>query len=135
MQVPPPEFDAQSSLADAQNAPAPITASLPSTSSLPSITTPAPQKGATTTTMATIPLQQSASNTFSVSSSLSSLTNATGEKEKDHHVSPAPLGTADSNVSPALNLGVRLSAAKAVKRGAAPGAGAGEKRKKALKRL
>jgi len=83
----------------------------------------------------TIPLQQSASNTFCISSSLSSLTNATGEKEKDRHVSPAPLGTADSNVTPSLNLGVRLSSAKAVKRGAAPGGGAGEKRKKALKRL
>jgi ubiquitin-conjugating enzyme E2 S len=99
------------------------------------MTAPVPQKGTTTTTTATIPLQQSASNTLSVSSSLSSLTNSTGEKEKDRHVSPVPLGTADSNVSPALNLGVRLSPAKAVKRGAAPGAGAGEKRKKALKRL
>jgi ubiquitin-conjugating enzyme E2 S len=95
-----------------------------------------PQKGAVTTTTATIPLQQSASNTFSISSSLSSLTNATGEREKGRRrVSPAPLGTADSNVAPALNPAATLSPAKAVKRGAAPGGGAGEKRKKALKRL
>jgi len=95
---------------------------------------PLPQKGATTMTTATIPLQQSASNTFSVSPSLSSLTNAAGEKEKKRHVSPSPLGTADSNISPALKPGAKLSPAKAVKRGAAPGGG-GEKRKKALKRL
>jgi len=89
----------------------------------------------TTAPAATIPLQQSASNTFSVSSSLSSLANTTGEKEKEHHVSPAPLGTADSNVSTVINSGASLSPAKAMKRGAAPGSGAGEKRKKALKRL
>jgi ubiquitin-conjugating enzyme E2 S len=82
----------------------------------------------------TIPLQQSASNTLSVPS-LSSLANATGEKEKGRHVSPTPLGRADSNVSPVANSGASLSPAKAVKRGAAPGTGAGEKRKKALKRL
>ncbi|KAN0105138.1 Ubiquitin-conjugating enzyme/RWD-like protein [Russula decolorans] len=132
--APPPEFDTQSAPADTQNAPAPIAATLPSTSSLPSLLPP-PQKGATTTTTATIPLQQSASNTFSVPSSLSSLTNATGEREKKRHVSPSPLGTADSNVSPALNQGAKLSPAKAVKRGAAPGGGGGEKRKRALKRL
>jgi ubiquitin-conjugating enzyme E2 S len=92
-----------------------------------------PQKGIVTTVTTAIPLQQSASNTFSVSSSLSSLTKVTGEKEKDRHLSPAPLGTADSNVSLAHNPSATLSPAKAVKRGAAPGGG--EKRKKALKRL
>ncbi|KAF8496228.1 ubiquitin-conjugating enzyme/RWD-like protein [Russula emetica] len=132
--VPPPEFDTQSAPADTQNAPAPIATTLPSTSSLPSLLPP-PQKGATTTTSATIPLRQSASNTFSVSSSISSLTNATGKREKERHVSPSPLGTADSNISPALNPGAKLSPAKAVKRGAAPSGGGGEKRKKALKRL
>jgi len=89
----------------------------------------------TMTATATIPLQQSASNTLLVSSSLSLLTKATGEIEKGRHVSPTPLGTADSNVSPALTSGATLSPAKAVKRGAAPGGGAGEKRKKGLKRL
>ncbi|KAF8487512.1 ubiquitin-conjugating enzyme/RWD-like protein [Russula ochroleuca] len=138
-QVPPPEFETQSAPADTQNAPAPIAASLPSASPLPSMSPPpllSPQKGIMATmTTTTIPLQQSASNTFSVSSSLSSLTNATGEREKDRHVSPSPLGTADSNVSLTHNRGATLSPAKAVKRGAAPGGGAGEKRKKALKRL
>jgi hypothetical protein len=86
------------------------------------------------TATVTIPLQQSASNTFSVSSSLASLKNSTGEKD-DRRVSPAPLGTADPNAPPVINPGTALSPAKAVKRGAALGAGAGEKRKKALKRL
>jgi ubiquitin-conjugating enzyme E2 S len=132
-QVPPPEFDTESA-ADTQNAPAPIAATLPSTSSLPS-SLPPPQKGAATTMTATVPLQQSASNTISVSPSLSSLKKATGERGKERHVSPSPLGTADSNISPAPNPGTKLSPAKAVKRGAAPGVGGGEKRKKALKRL
>jgi len=134
--VRPPEFDTQSAPSDALSAPASITASLPSTSSLPTLSPPpvlSPQKGtATTAAAATIPLQQSASNTFSVSASLLSLAN---EKEKARHVSPAPLGTADPNVVPVTNPSASLSPAKAVKRGAAPGAGAGEKRKKALKRL
>lgn len=138
-QVRPPEFDAHSAPSDALSAPASITASLPSTSSLPTLSLPpvlSPQKGTVTTAAAaTIPLQQSASNTFSVSASLSSLANATTEKEKGRHVSPAPLGTADPNVAPVTNPSASLSPAKAVKRGAAPGAGAGEKRKKALKRL
>ncbi|KAH9980431.1 ubiquitin-conjugating enzyme/RWD-like protein [Russula compacta] len=139
--VPPPEFETQSSPADALNAPAvPIAASLPSTSSLPSIS-PAPllslQKGIMTPATATIPLQQSASNMLLVSSSLSPLRNATVEKGKGRHVSPAPLGKADSNIAPVITTGATptLSPAKAVKRGAAPGTGAGEKRKKALKRL
>jgi len=87
------------------------------------------------TATVTIPLRQSASNTFSISSSLASLKNPPGEKKDDRRVSPAPLGTADSNAPPVMNAGAALSPAKAVKRGAAPGAGAGEKRKKALKRL
>ncbi|KAF8460876.1 ubiquitin-conjugating enzyme/RWD-like protein [Russula ochroleuca] len=108
--VPPPEFETQSAPADTQNAPAPIAASHPPPPHppplsslripLPSMSPPpllSPQKGIMATmTTTTIPLQQSASNTFSVSSSLSSLTNATGEREKDRHVSPSPLGTADS---------------------------------------
>jgi ubiquitin-conjugating enzyme E2 S len=97
-----------------------------------------PQKGANTIATVTIPLQQSASNTFSVSSSLSSLAKGGGEKETDRHVSPTPLGTSDSNVAPVINpgsVGAVMSPAKAVKRGAAPGVTAGEKRKKALKRL
>ncbi|KAI0041682.1 hypothetical protein FA95DRAFT_671202 [Auriscalpium vulgare] len=69
------------------------------------------------------PLQPSASNTLSVSSSLSSLASAQ-DKPKERPASLAPLGTADSNVAP-----------KAVKRGAAAGIVGGEKRKKALKRL
>ena len=95
-----------------------------------------PQKGANTVATVTIPLQQSASNTFSVSSSLSSLAaKGGGEKGTDRHVSPAPLGTSDSNVAPVIKVGAVVSPAKAVKRGAAPGVTAGEKRKKALKRL
>ncbi|KAI0293187.1 ubiquitin-conjugating enzyme/RWD-like protein [Multifurca ochricompacta] len=139
--VPPPEFTTQSVLANIPDAPAPIVASLPSTSSLSSLSPSSlllSQKGVITAATATIPLQQSASNTFSLSSSLSSLINTASEKEKDRHASPAPLGTADSNVAPVINpgsAGAILSPAKAVKRGAAPGVAAGEKRKKALKRL
>jgi ubiquitin-conjugating enzyme E2 S len=66
---------------------------------------------------------------------LSSLANATGEKEKGRHVSPTPLGTADPNVASVANLGASSSLVKAVKRGMVPGAGAGEKRQEALKRL
>lgn len=120
------------------DAPAPIVASLPSASSLPPLSQPpvvSPQKGANTLATVTIPLQQSASNTFSVSSSLSSLAKGGGEKETDRHLSSAPLGTSDSNVAPVINVGSVVSAAKAVKRGAAPGVTTGEKRKKALKRL
>ncbi|KAI0288649.1 ubiquitin-conjugating enzyme/RWD-like protein [Russula brevipes] len=135
--VPPPEFDTQSAPVDV-DASAPIAASVPSSSSLsfalpPPL--PSPQKGAITAAAVTIPLQQSASNTLPVSSSLQPHSKATGEKEKERHISPVPLGTADSNVPPVINPGSILSPAKAVKRGAAPGAGAGEKRKKALKRL
>ncbi|KAI0270416.1 ubiquitin-conjugating enzyme/RWD-like protein [Gloeopeniophorella convolvens] len=134
--VPPPEF-AQATASDTLDAPAPITASLPSASSLSStLTPPSPQKGAVVITTTAVPLQTSASNTLSVSSSLSSLAGTTGEKGKDRVASPAPLGTADSNVAPAMNAstGTGSSNAKSVKRGAAPGV-AGEKRKKALKRL
>ncbi|KAH9178038.1 ubiquitin-conjugating enzyme/RWD-like protein [Lactarius sanguifluus] len=139
--VPPPEFAAQTTQVEVPDAPAPIAASLSSASSLPPLSPPpvvSPQKGANTIATITIPLQQSASNTFSVSSSLASLAKGGGEKETDRHVSPAPLGTADSNVVPVINpgsVGSVVSPAKAVKRGAAPGVTVGEKRKKALKRL
>jgi hypothetical protein len=84
----------------------------------------------------TIPFQQSVSNTLLVSSSLSSMTKPSGEKEKERHVSPAPLGTMHSNIPPVIAPGTTTtSPVKAVKRCAAPSGGAGEKRKKALKRL
>jgi ubiquitin-conjugating enzyme E2 S len=137
-QVPPPEFAAQSTQNEVPDAPAPIVASLPSASTLPSLSQPpvvSPQKGANTIATVTIPLQQSASNTLSVSSSLPSHVKGGGEKETDRHVSPAPLGTSDSNVAPVIKVGAMVNPAKAVKRGAAPGVTAGEKRKKALKRL
>ncbi|KAI9432182.1 ubiquitin-conjugating enzyme/RWD-like protein [Lactarius indigo] len=134
--VPPPEFAAQTTQDEVPDAPASIVASLPSASSLPPLSPPAvsPQKGANAIATITIPLQQSASNTLSVSSSLASLAKGGGEKETDRHVSPAPLGTSDSNVAPVI-VGSVVSSAKAVKRGAAPGVTVGEKRKKALKRL
>ncbi|KAG6853623.1 hypothetical protein C0991_002847 [Blastosporella zonata] len=71
-----------------------------------------------------------------------------GDKEgfsnKDRHVSPSPLGTADANVgartAPTMGMGMTATPAvtgsKAVKRAATGGASTGaEKRKKALKRL
>jgi ubiquitin-conjugating enzyme E2 S len=137
-QVPPPEFAAQSTQNEVPDAPAPIVASLPSASALPSLSQPpvvSPQKGTNTIATVTIPLQQSASNTLTVSSSLPSLAKGGAGKETDRHVSPAPLGTSDSNVAPVIKVGAMVSPAKAVKRGAAPGVTAGEKRKKALKRL
>jgi ubiquitin-conjugating enzyme E2 S len=136
--VPPPEFAAQSTQNEVPDAPAPIVASLPSASALPSLSQPpvvSPQKGTNTIATVTTPLQQSASNTLSVSSSLPSHVKGGGEKETDRHVSPAPLGTSDSNVAPVIKVGAMVNPAKAVKRGAAPGVTAGEKRKKALKRL
>jgi len=145
--VPPPEFAPEAAQADVPvpSAPAPIVASLaPSASSLPPpppVVVSPPKGAANAIATITIPLQQSASNTtssFSVSSSLASLVKkGAGEKESaDRHVSPAPLGTADSNVPPVINAAAVVSnPAKAVKRGAAPGVTAGEKRKKALKRL
>ncbi|KAF8262656.1 ubiquitin-conjugating enzyme/RWD-like protein [Lactarius quietus] len=136
--VPPPEFAAQTMQVEVSDAPASIVASLPSASSLPPPSQSpvvSQQKGAPTIATVTIPLQQSASNTLSVSSTLSSLAKGGAEKETDRHVSPAPLGTSDSNVAPVIKVGAVVSPAKAVKRGAAPGVAAGEKRKKALKRL
>jgi ubiquitin-conjugating enzyme E2 S len=133
--VPPPEFATQTAQVEVPDAPSPIVASLPSASSLPPLSPPplvSPQKGANTIATITIPLQQSASNTFPVSSSLPSLARGGGEKETDRHVSPAPLGTSDANVAPVINpgsVGAVMSPAKAVKRGAAPGVTAGEKRK------
>ncbi|KAI0248424.1 ubiquitin-conjugating enzyme/RWD-like protein [Lactifluus subvellereus] len=136
--VPPPEFATQCAPADAPVvASAPISTTLPSAPSLPSMLPPpvfSLQKGTVTAATVTIPLQHSASNTLLVSSSLSSLSKMAGENEKDSHVSPAPLGTADSNVPPVINASATMSPVKAVKRGAAPGAAAGGKRK-ALKRL
>ena len=56
----------------------------------------------------------------------------TGNTAKERHVSPSPLGTADSNVA----VGVQANpGTKAVKRAAVPNGAGGEKRKKALKRL
>ncbi|KAI0245913.1 hypothetical protein BJV78DRAFT_1286987 [Lactifluus subvellereus] len=104
--VSPPEFTTQSAPADAPDASTPISTPLPSAPSLPYMLPPpvfSPQKGTVTATTVTIPLQHSSSNTLLVSSSLSSLSKAAGGNEKDGHVSPAPLGTADSNVSPVIN--------------------------------
>ena len=118
-QVPPPEFTKSASVTDLSSQPTPLDPPKPSTSSVISsmkVTSSPPFQ----------PLQQSASNKISVSSSLSSLSG--DEKGKERVLSPTPLGTADSNVSSA-------GTAKAVKRGAAPGVVGSEKRKKALKRL
>ena len=67
------------------------------------------------------PLQPSASNTLTISSSHSSV---------ERLASPSPLGTADSNVAPVVS-----SNGKAAKRVAGNGVVGAEKRKKALKRL
>ncbi|KAI9508068.1 ubiquitin-conjugating enzyme/RWD-like protein [Russula earlei] len=129
--APPPEFGTSSAPTDTLNTPAPIVASLASMSPAPHLSS---QKGTATPATVTIPLQQSASNTFSAPSSLPSLGNASGEKD-GCHVSPAPLGITNPNGPTVIKPNAALSPAKAVKRGAAPGANAGEKRKKALKRL
>lgn len=134
--VPPPEFatpksDDAPSTSTLPPVPASSTTIDPNNNPPTSSTAPAKSmsSGAPSSALPSQPLQQSASNTCSVSS-VSSL--ASGEKGV-----PSPLGTADSNVA----TGNASSAAKgtrsstAVKRGAAPGIVGGEKRKKALKRL
>ena len=118
----PPEFDTSS---DASSIPA--VSSITSASTVVAPATVPSQKGVLAPLSAQ-PLQQSSSNTFSVSSSISSLSSS--EKGKERLTSPSPLGTADSNVV----VVHAAEAPKAVKRGAVAGA-AGEKRKKALKRL
>ncbi|KAF9810296.1 hypothetical protein IEO21_07024 [Rhodonia placenta] len=94
--------------------------------------TPAMQKIATSTPA--MPLQSSPSNVFATSTSASSISSEKTTTTKERLTSPAPLGTADSNVAVAVNIPVGAGPAKAVKRSAAGVAGA-EKRKKALKRL
>ncbi|THH17035.1 hypothetical protein EW146_g3707 [Bondarzewia mesenterica] len=124
--VPPTEFtDKASSASDASSVPAPIP--LPKTSASALISTPIAPASKIASPPPSQPLQQSASNTISISSSLSSL--SSGEKGKGRLPSPSPLGTADSNVASSG------AANKSVKRGAAAGVVGGEKRKKALKRL
>ncbi|KAH9837890.1 ubiquitin-conjugating enzyme/RWD-like protein [Rhodofomes roseus] len=84
----------------------------------------------------TYPLHASTPNTCSLSPSDSSLA---GQKltGKERLTSPAPLGTADSNVAGATAAVPAAAAAmtKAVKRAATGGGAGAEKRKKALKRL
>ncbi|KAI0061289.1 hypothetical protein BV25DRAFT_1900522 [Artomyces pyxidatus] len=124
--VPPPEFSATTS--SAPDTPVkPVPTVVPPTAEAVPMSSP---HKFTSPTPPSQPLQQSASNTFSVSSSLSTLSTV-GAKGKERLTSPSPLGTADSNVAsiPAA------TAPKAVKRGAAAGVVGGEKRKKALKRL
>ncbi|KZT65116.1 hypothetical protein DAEQUDRAFT_731849 [Daedalea quercina L-15889] len=82
------------------------------------------------------PLHASTPNTCTLSPSDSSLSS---EKRtgKDRLTSPAPLGTADSNVAgtTAAVPAAATTSTKAVKRAATGGGSGAEKRKKALKRL
>ncbi|KAM5537345.1 hypothetical protein V8D89_009075 [Ganoderma adspersum] len=80
------------------------------------------------------PLHPSTPNTYPTSPTGTTLSaeKTTGNAAKERHVSPSPLGTADSNVA----VGVQANpGTKAVKRAAVPNGAGGEKRKKALKRL
>ncbi|KAI1795440.1 ubiquitin-conjugating enzyme/RWD-like protein [Ganoderma leucocontextum] len=79
------------------------------------------------------PLHPSTPNTYPTSPSPTSLSSEkSSNSAKGRHVSPSPLGTADSNVA----IGVQANpGTKAVKRAAVQNGAGGEKRKKALKRL
>ncbi|KAA1467046.1 hypothetical protein DENSPDRAFT_67182 [Dentipellis sp. KUC8613] len=151
LQVPPPEFatpaaapaDAAAPAASSSTASADLntSATLASLPSAPALTSPPPLPAhkmaisATAAATAAQPLQCSPSNlSVTTSSSLSSLSGSEKEKGKERLTSPAPLGTADSNVAGMGGGGAN----KAVKRAATAGSGPaaeGQKRKKALKRL
>ncbi|TFY61630.1 hypothetical protein EVG20_g6976 [Dentipellis fragilis] len=152
--VPPPEFatpaalpaattDAAAPTASSSTASADLktSATLASLPSAPSLTSSPPLPAhkmaisATAAATAAQPLQCSPSNlSMTTSSSLSSLSGSEKDKGKERLTSPAPLGTADSNVASMGGGGAN----KAVKRAATAGSGPaaeGQKRKKALKRL
>ncbi|KAI0319414.1 ubiquitin-conjugating enzyme/RWD-like protein [Amylostereum chailletii] len=124
--IPPPEFlsgPSSSSSSSSDVAPVP-TSRVVSIGSAPDPPSPTSLKNVAPLPHSQ-PLQQSASNTLTISSPRSSL----GES-KERLISPSPLGTADSNVATVPTI-----AAKAVKRVAGTGVVGAEKRKKALKRL
>lgn len=117
----------------AKSLPAPVSLATPITSLAVSPSQSTQQKGLTTSS--SLPLQSSASNTLPTSTTTSSISSekSTG---KERLTSPSPLGTADANVAPVVNVGAGAGAGtKAVKRSAAGGGAGMEKRKKALKRL
>ncbi|RPD52586.1 hypothetical protein L227DRAFT_536960 [Lentinus tigrinus ALCF2SS1-6] len=116
----------------------------PASSSSTVVSTPAATtKGTTTTAAPTVsskppsttsqPLHPSTPNTYPPTTSPSSLSPGKGASSKERHVSPSPLGTADSNV--AVGVQPASGGTKAVKRAAVATGAGGEKRKKALKRL
>lgn len=127
--VRPAEFDKPA--ASASSAPAASTSSKsPSAKSLSA--SAAPSGTTENSAPATYPLHASTPNTCALTPSNS------GEKPagKERLTSPAPLGTADSNVAGATTaVPAAAAATKAVKRAATGGGAGAEKRKKALKRL
>jgi len=133
--VRPAEFDKPAgSTPSSSAAPAPSTSKSASSKSISS----SASASVTTENSApvTYPLHASTPNTCTLSTSDSSLA---GEKPtgKERLTSPAPLGTADSNVagSTAAVPAAAATKTKAVKRAATSGGAGSEKRKKALKRL
>ena len=124
--VRPAEFDKP-----AASAPTASTSKSASSKSLSS--SAAPSEATENSAPATYPLHASTPNTCTLTPSNSGEKKLTG---KERLASPAPLGTADSNVAGAT-AAVPAAAAttKAVKRAATGGGAGAEKRKKALKRL
>ena len=123
----PAEFDKPAASAS----PAPSASTSKSSSSKSLSSSAAPSGPSENSAPATYPLHASTPNTCTLTPSNS------GEKTtgKERLTSPAPLGTADSNVAGATTaVPAAAATTKAVKRAATGGAGA-EKRKKALKRL
>ncbi|CAL1697731.1 unnamed protein product [Somion occarium] len=137
----PPEFDTPAlshSASDSIPSTKPTASKPPPTDPIVPFLTPSMLKTLPVATppVSSTPLQFSASNTLSNSDSASSLSS---EKSATRLTSPSPLGPGDSTSNVAANTNstrVAVTASsKAVKRGAAPGGGGMEKRKKALKRL
>ena len=95
----------------------------------------APSSGSTKPLSSSGPLQVSPSNGEDVGRENAG--SKIGGQNKDRHSSPAPLGPADSNVTPPQTVAssATVAATKAVKRTAAAAGTGAEKRKKALKRL
>ncbi|KAI0742498.1 ubiquitin-conjugating enzyme/RWD-like protein [Daedaleopsis nitida] len=129
---------------EASSIPVPSASSSSTTPTLPATPVSAPasksipsSKSSPVPVVSSQPLHPSTPNTYSTSPSASSLSateKVTPTKERERHVSPSPLGTADSNVA----VGVQATTGggtKAVKRTAVSAGAGGEKRKKALKRL
>ncbi|KIP06632.1 hypothetical protein PHLGIDRAFT_72360 [Phlebiopsis gigantea 11061_1 CR5-6] len=132
--VPPPEFSVPSSEEESKPSSSKSTKTVALSQQQPVTTFVAPSSGSTKP-LSSGPLQISPSNGEDVGRENAGSKIVSQNKER--HSSPAPLGPADSNVTPPQTVpsSATVAATKAVKRTATAAGTGAEKRKKALKRL